>query len=141
MTLSPTVPRFSERPASSPSCSRSRVTPKLALAACVPAIDWNTRSTGAPRSISWIAVVTWVSTQDWVGISNRWIRSSISRVRSPSTFRLSLAGLMPITASPQPYSSPSRIEAVMPAGSSVGWLGCRRTAMVPGRPMVLRNGS
>lgn len=31
------------------------------------------------------------------------------------------------------------MEAVIPAGSSVGWFGCKRTAMVPGRPMVLRN--
>ncbi|MNL68234.1 hypothetical protein D3C87_1929290 [compost metagenome] len=26
----------------------------------------------------------------------------------------------------------------MPRGSSVGWFGCRRTAIVPGRPIVLR---
>ena len=45
---------------------------------------------------------------------------------------------MPITASPQPYIRPSTMEAVMPARSSVGWLGCSRTAMVPGSPMVLR---
>ncbi len=50
----------------------------------------------------------------------------------------SVAGFTPITASPQPYISPSTTEAVMPAGSSVGWLGCSRTAIVPGRPMVLR---
>ena len=43
--------------------------PKLLLAASVPAIDWNTRSTGAPRSIASIVVVTWVSMQDWVGMS------------------------------------------------------------------------
>ena len=50
-----------------------------------------------------------------------------------------LAGLMPITASPQPYSRPSTIEAAMPRMSSVGWLGCSRTARWPGRPIVLRN--
>ena len=43
--------------------------PKLLLAASVPAMDWNTRSTGAPRRISSRVVVTWASTQDWVGIS------------------------------------------------------------------------
>ena len=43
--------------------------PNDAFAACVPAMDWNTRSTGAPRSISSIVVVTWLSTQDWVGMS------------------------------------------------------------------------
>lgn len=51
---------------------------------------------------------------------------------------LSVAGLMPITASPAPYSSPSIIDAAMPRRSSVGWLGCSRTDSRPGRPMVLR---
>ena len=55
-----------------------------------------------------------------------------------STGMLSLAGLMPITASPQPYSRPSSIEAAMPFKSSVGWFGCSRTASRPGRPIVLR---
>ena len=49
---------------------------------------------------------------------------------------LSVAGLIPITASPQPSSSPSTIAAVTPAGSSVGWLGCSRVASVPGSPIV-----
>ena len=40
-----------------------------ALAASVPAIDWNTRSTGAPRRIASICVVTCASTQLCVGIS------------------------------------------------------------------------
>ena len=56
-------------PASWASRSSARLTPKLLLAASVPAMDWNTRSTGAPRSISSMVVVTWASTQDWVGIS------------------------------------------------------------------------
>jgi len=43
--------------------------PKLALAASVPAIDWNTRSSGAPRSMAAMEVVTWVRMQPWVGIS------------------------------------------------------------------------
>ena len=30
------------------------------------------------------------------------------------------------------------MEAAMPRGSSVGWFGCRRTAMRPGRPIVSR---
>ena len=51
----------------------------------------------------------------------------------------SVAGLMPITASPQPYNRPSRIEAPMPTRSSVGWFGCRRIESRPGRPSVLRN--
>lgn len=52
---------------------------------------------------------------------------------------LSVAGFTPITASPAPYSRPSIIDAAMPRRSSVGWLGCSRTAKWPGRPMVLRN--
>ena len=51
---------------------------------------------------------------------------------------LSVAGLTPITASPEPQSSPSRVEAAMPRGSSVGWLGCSRVASRPGRPRVER---
>ena len=43
--------------------------PKLRLACSVPAIDWNTRSTGAPRSMASIVVVMCVRTQDWVGIA------------------------------------------------------------------------
>ena len=45
------------------------MTPKDAFAACVPAMDWKTRSTGAPRSIRSMLVVTWHSTQDWVGMA------------------------------------------------------------------------
>ena len=113
--------------------------PNEVLAASVPAIDWNTKSTGTPRLISSIEVVTWVSTQAWVGISNRVMISSKSRARSAMVSTESDAGLMPITASPQPYISPSTTEAATPARSSVGWFGCKRTAIVPGRPMVLRN--
>ena len=43
--------------------------PKPRLAASVPATDWKTRSTGAPSSISSMEDVTWLSTQDWVGMS------------------------------------------------------------------------
>ena len=102
MTLSPTVPRFSARAASCASDSIASVTPNEALAAWVPATDWNTRSTGAPRPISSMAVVTCVNTQPWVGISNRAIRPSSRRNSSPIAARLSDAGLMPITASPLP---------------------------------------
>ena len=59
-----------------------------------------------------------------------------SRVHAAST--LSVAGLTPITASPAPSSRPSSVEAATPRGSSVGWLGCRRTERWPGRPIVLR---
>ena len=52
--------------------------------------------------------------------------------------RLSEAGLMPMTASPEPYCRPSMTEASTPRASSVGWLGCRREEKRPGRPMVSR---
>ena len=42
---------------------------KKAEAASVPAMDWNTRSSGAPRLIASMEVVTWVRMQAWVGIS------------------------------------------------------------------------
>jgi hypothetical protein len=69
MTLLPTVPRFSDLPAAIPSRSSAMSTPNALLAVSVPATDWNTRSTGAPRSMSSIVVVTCDSTQDWVGIA------------------------------------------------------------------------
>ena len=65
--------------------------------------------------------------------------SSSSRSSLPITAGSSLAGLMPMQASPEPSSSPSRIEAVMPLASSKGWLGCSRALMRPRKPMVLRN--
>jgi hypothetical protein len=138
MTLLPTVPRLSARAASQASRRMERVTPNERLVASVPPTDWNTRSTGTPLSISCSEVVTWPSTQPWVGISKRWMMSSSSLSRSAIAAGESEAGLMPITASPHPYIRPSTMDAVMPAGSSVGWFGCSRTAMVPGKPMVLR---
>ena len=96
------MPRFRLSAASRASRSTARSMPKLRFAASVPAIDWNTRSTGAPCSIAWIWLVTWVSTHDWVGISKRWITSSTSRTMSVSGPSPSPAGLMPITASPAP---------------------------------------
>ena len=45
------------------------MTPKLAFAASVPPIDWNTRSTGAPRSIARSVVVTCANTQVCVGMA------------------------------------------------------------------------
>ena len=46
---------------------------------------------------------------------------------------------MPITASPAPCSSPSRIDTAIPFGSSAGWFGCNRVDSVPRAPSVLRN--
>ena len=51
--------------------SSASVMPKPRLAASVPAMDWNTRSTGAPRLMASSVVVTCVSTQLCVGISWR----------------------------------------------------------------------
>jgi hypothetical protein len=47
-----------------------------------------------------------------------------------------VAGFTPITASPQPYDRPSRIDARMPSTSSVGWFGWQRDDSRPGRPSV-----
>jgi len=70
--------------------------------------------------------------------AKRWITSSSIWFRLARTGRLSLAGLMPTTASPAPYRRPSSMAAAMPWGSSVGWFGCSRTLSRPGNPMVLR---
>ena len=74
MTLSPrapsnSAPRCSDSAAARASASSARSMPKPRLVASVPAIDWNTRSTGAPRSMACKVLVTWVSTQDWVGMA------------------------------------------------------------------------
>ena len=114
------------------------MTPKDRLVFSVPPIDWNTRSTGALASASRIALVTCVSTQLCVGISKRWITSSSMRSSASSTGMLSDTGLMPITASPEPISRPSSVDAATPRRSSVGWLGCNRTERWRGSPSVLR---
>lgn len=46
-----------------------KVYAEILLAISVPAIDWKTKSTGAPRSIAVIAFVMCESTQDCVGIA------------------------------------------------------------------------
>jgi len=58
--------------------------------------------------------------------------------RSAQVCGESPAGLIPMTASPAPSSSPSRTDAATPRRSSVGWFGCSRVAIVPGRPSVVR---
>ena len=112
--------------------------PKLLFAASLPAIDWNTRSTGAPLAISASVVVTCASTQVWVGMSS--LARTSSSIASSACARsvLSVAGLMPMTASPAPSRRPSRMLAAMARRSSVGWLGCSRTERRPGSPMVSR---
>ena len=114
--------------------------PKLRLAASVPAIDWKSRSTGAPasRQASW--VVMWARQQAWVGIAkyvDQPVQALEDRARRPSTD--SAAGLTPITASPQPKSRPSAAESRMPARSSLGWLGWIRMPRTPRSPIVLRH--
>ncbi|MNR22497.1 hypothetical protein D3C85_1394530 [compost metagenome] len=69
ITLLPTVPRCSASAAWRASSSRASEMPNASLARWLPATDWNTRSTGAPSSIARSVLVTWVSTQDWVGTS------------------------------------------------------------------------
>mgnify|MGYP007060496639 CR=1 FL=1 len=84
-----------------------------------------------------IWVVTWASTQVWVGMAHF---SFTSRNRSSTRVTLSTlssTGLRPSTASPDPKVRPSSREARMPSGSSVGWLGWSRADRVPGSPMVV----
>ena len=45
---------------------------------------------------------------------------------------------MPTTASPDPSSNPSRIDAAIPSASSVGWFGCSRALSLPANPTVVR---
>ena len=86
-----------------------------------------------------IWVVTWASTQLCVGICVA-LADAIDEVQQSrdGVRRCRTTGLMPMTASPEPSSRPSRMAAAMPAGSSVGWLGCRRVERRPGRPTVVR---
>ena len=135
----PTLPRFSDKPASKPSCNIDKLMPKDWLVFSVPPMDWNTKSTGTCCSMSCNVVVRWVKTQAWVGISNRWMRS-LSKWFIWAIWRgSSLAGLMPITASPQPYSRPSISEMPMPFRSSAGWLGWMRDEKCPANPKVFLN--
>src|SRR5437868_6269874 len=100
-----------ERAALCASSSSFRLTPKLLFAASVPAMDWKTRSTGAPASMARIVVVTCESTHDCVGIAYFSIRSAIICTSDVVAATLSVAGLTPIHASPLPYSRPSRMLA------------------------------
>ena len=67
-----------------------------------PAMDWKIRSQGAPFRTASIWVVTWASTQIWVGMFQRlltsWNRSSTRRTLSTE----SSTGFRPSTASPAP---------------------------------------
>ena len=132
------MPRFSASAASRASRSNASDTPKDSFTPCVPPIDWNTRSTGAPRCIATMVVVTCDSTQVWVGMSKRSRTESSMRSSAITASTLSVAGFTPITASPAPNSRPSITAAATPRGSSVGWFGCSRIDSRPGRPMVLR---
>ena len=127
------------RTRSRPSRSSARLMPKLALAASVPATDWNSRSTGAPRSsaASWVRDVGQAARLR----RDRVARRSAGRGRGGSRRSISTdsaAGLTPITASPQPKSRPSTAESRMPPRSSAGWFGWTRTPSTPRSPIVLR---
>src|SRR5262245_28800884 len=102
ITLSPTVPRLSASAAARASARSARSMPKLLFAASLPAIDWNTRSTGAPLAMSASVVVTCASTQVWVGMSSLARTSSSMASSACARSVLSVAGLMPMTASPAP---------------------------------------
>ena len=84
------------------SSSSATDTPNARLPASVPASDWNIRSIGQPSASAFICTVMWDSTQCWVGMP--WARhSASSAVRIAAVDSgVSVAGLTPITASPQP---------------------------------------
>ncbi len=111
--------------------------PNALFASSVPASDWNIRSIGQP-SVERLHLDRDVREHAVLG------RDSIAagaarRARAgsrPSTPAVSVAGLTPITASPQPYGSPSRVDARMPCTSSVGWFGWQRDDSRPGSPNV-----
>ena len=69
MTLSPERAALQRKRCSWASRSSARLIRNERFAASVPAIDWNTRSTGAPAAISCCVVVTCDSTQLCVGMS------------------------------------------------------------------------
>ena len=80
----------------------SMLTPKLSMAFCEPASDWNTKPTGTPRLRHSIWVVTCASTQFWVGISQRSMISLVISSRRLTLLTESSEGLIPITESPDP---------------------------------------
>ena len=75
---------------------------------------------GVPKDVAFICTVMCESTQCCVGTLFRFSTSSIAVRISAVDSGVSVAGFTPITASPQPYDRPSRIDARMPMTSSVG---------------------
>jgi hypothetical protein len=69
------------------------------------------------------------------GNLKRWRSASIMRSRRfvVTATTLSPAGLMPMTASPEPSSRPSRMEAAMPAGIVGGVVGLEARAEAAGQ--------
>ena len=136
MTLGPSaVPCRSSSCRASSSVAAEK--PKASLPFWLPAMDWKIRSQGAPCFTAFIWAVTWARTQIWVGMAQCSLISWKRRRILPTCSAESVTGFSPITASPAPKDRPSRVEAVMPSGSSVVWLGCKRQLRVPGRPMVV----
>ncbi len=80
----------------------------------------------------------WARQQACVGTPS----ASISRSRpcriAATVSTDSVAGLTPMTASPQPNSRPSTAASRMPPRSSAGWFGCTRMPSTPRSPIVLR---
>ena len=106
--------------------------PKLRLAASVPAIA---RSIGEPRRIKLSVVVMCASTQVCVGISSFALISSSIDNKACARSGLSVAGLIPMTASPAPSIKPSRMLAAVPRSRATG----RHQRSVLGHPMPLRS--
>ena len=111
-----------------------------ALAASVPAIDWNTRSTGTPALDQ---RERGGDVGQHAGL-RRDARSRRSARRAGAAARDQLRRAVGRRVDADHRVAAAVHQAVedarpaMPRGSSVGWLGCSRTASVPGRPSVLR---
>jgi len=112
------------------------VTPKLRSAFSLPAIDWNMSPSAAPFSSAFICVVTCARQQFCVGTRHFFMKSSVALRIAAVCSGWSVTGLTPMTASPVPNESPSRIDARMPSIESDGWFGCSRTERRPGSPTV-----
>lgn len=134
------MPRLRDEAASCASFKVERPKPKPVLVASVPPMDWKTRSTGVPAAIRSITVVTWVRNaglrphlQPLAEIVEHAdeIMDALRAVRG----RVDAAD--GIAAAEQQAIEDTGQNTLRVIGRVV-WLGCRREASRPGRPIVSR---
>ena len=115
--------------------------PKLALAASVPAIDWNSRSTGAPasRQASW--VVMWARQQAWVGNLED-VDQPVEAVQDRADDRRPIGGRVDAdhrVAAAEEQAIGGREQDAAP-GRRPGWLGWTRMPSTRARPSCCGSG-